>query len=284
MQQEVSREGMVSKEPLQDAGEIRPLSHKEAGVLARAELERFLALVESLTDEEWNRPTACTLWNVQEIVAHQAGACAGYARWSEFKRQFGAMGKKREGQLTVDAMNEVQVGDRAGASPAELIAELREVGPKAIGTRQRLPWLLRALVIPFGPPLGTVNLAYLTDLIYSRDMWSHRLDICQATGREMVLSPKHDGRIVELIVRDLAKTLPRALDGASIVLNLVGPAGGTWRIGESSEPEATIRMDALDFCLLASGRMAPEEAIALAAIEGDHVLARRTLENAVVPF
>ena len=49
--------------------------------------ERFLALVTSLSEDEWEKPTACPLWNVRQILAHVTGAAASYARWSEFKRQ-----------------------------------------------------------------------------------------------------------------------------------------------------------------------------------------------------
>src|SRR5712671_5886310 len=91
-----------------------------------------------------------------------------------------------------DALNQIQVDDRGAATPADLLAELREVGPRAIATRKRLPAIVRAMRLPL-PLLGVVPLGYLTDLIYTRDMWMHRLDICRVTGREMVQTPRHDG-------------------------------------------------------------------------------------------
>jgi len=45
-------------------------------------------------------------------------------------------------------MNQIQVDDRASATPAALIDELQWVGPRAIATRARLPILLRALRVP----------------------------------------------------------------------------------------------------------------------------------------
>jgi hypothetical protein len=59
-----------------------------------------------------------------------------------------------------------------------------------------------------------VPLDYLIDLIYTRDMWMHRLDICRATGREMVQTPQHDGRITTLVVRDLARKHTPKLAGS----------------------------------------------------------------------
>ena len=47
-----------------------------------------LGIVASLSDEDWGKPTACTLWSVKDVLAHQAGASAGHASWHEFKRQY----------------------------------------------------------------------------------------------------------------------------------------------------------------------------------------------------
>jgi hypothetical protein len=66
---------------------IPPLPHSEAVAMARLELERFLALVISLSDDDWEKPTVCPLWNVKQILAHVTGAAASHASWSEFKRQ-----------------------------------------------------------------------------------------------------------------------------------------------------------------------------------------------------
>ncbi|HCP73688.1 MAG TPA: hypothetical protein DIU08_03505, partial [Ktedonobacter sp.] len=71
---------------LVQARAIPPLSHREAMGMATIELERFLALVTSLSEDEWEKPTACPRWNVRQMLAHVTGAAASYARWSEFKR------------------------------------------------------------------------------------------------------------------------------------------------------------------------------------------------------
>jgi hypothetical protein len=186
----------------------------------------------------------------------------------------------------VDALNQIQIEDRAGASPAELMAELEQVGPKAIATRQGLPLLLRALRVPFGPPLGFVRVDYLTDLIYPRDTWCHRLDICRATGREMILTAEHDGRIMALVMRELAAKIKRELKGITVGYELTGPAGGYWRVGSNGQQSVTIRMNMLDFSRLTSGRLTPDEvrSQSLADISGDAELASRVLDHTTVPY
>jgi uncharacterized protein (TIGR03083 family) len=267
-----------------DAAGIPALGHAEAGAVARAELERFLDVVEALSGDDWQQPTDCTEWTVGDILAHQAGAYAGFTSWREFKRQMSA--KPAPGQMQVDALNARQIADRAGHSPAQLIAELREAGPKGIRTRQRLPWLLRKLRVPFGPPLGTVAVEYLTDLIYPRDTWMHRVDICRAAGQRFVQNAEHDGRITALVVRDLARKLHGRLSGQSVIFDLSGVAGGRYYIGSTDEPSAVIHMDVLEFHRLASDRISPEEAFAggLLTISGDRSFADKVLAQTSVPY
>ena len=276
----------VVRPALVQARAIPPLSHHEAMDMATLELERFLALVTALSDDEWEKPTACTLWNVRQILAHVTGAAASYARWSEFKRQnsFKVQRPHRASGLSfLESLNQIQVDDRASATPAALIDELQTVGPRAIATRTRLPVLLRALRVPL-PALGIVPVGYLTDLIYTRDMWMHRLDLCRATGREMVLTPQHDGRIVALVMRDVARKLAAPLRKKSMVYHLSGRVGGTWQLGAAVPPSATLHLDVLDFNLLASGRLTPEEAWSRVSLEGDTALAREALNHTNVPY
>src|SRR5260370_39584501 len=104
-------------------------------------------------------------------------------------------------------MNQIRVDDRTIATPAELIAELREVGPRAIATRKRLPAIVRAVRLPL-PLLGVAPIGYVTDLLSTRVMWIHRLDNCPATSREMGQTRRHHGATTTLLVPDRARKLP----------------------------------------------------------------------------
>jgi hypothetical protein len=72
---------------IDDAQIIASVRHREAARLAQAELERFAAVVEPLADDDRDRPTACPLWNVRQLVAHVTGAAAAFTSWSLFRRQ-----------------------------------------------------------------------------------------------------------------------------------------------------------------------------------------------------
>lgn len=272
-----------------DAHAIPGLSHREATALARIELDRVLRLLQDLEPEDWSKPTACSRWSVREIVAHLVAFADAYSDFAEFRRQGSSRAAQRyrkAGLGRLDAMNQIGVDDRANLTPRQVIAQLQERGPRAIRTRDRLPAALRHLLLPLGkitPELGHIWLpiGYLTDTVLTRDMWMHRLDVSRATGKEMLLTSEHDGRITALVVRDLARALAPKLS-TGVVFTLTGPAGGSWRIGR--ETRATVHVDALTFHLLASGRLPLQEVRTHVSIEGDAGVAERALESTSAPY
>ena len=237
----------------------------EAHSLLQTAFERFMRLIESLDPEDWSKPTACTEWDVRAMVAHQAGGYASGSSYREMIRQYSTIPKA--GQLPEDAINILQLSERADKTPAELIAELKQIGAKTIhnwayGFRS-IKWL--AIPHPVG---GFLSLGYLMWITHSRDTWMHRLDICRATGRAFEQTREHDGRINQLVVLDVAKKTSKKLAGQAISLNLGGIAGGTWAIGQGG-PKAELEMDVLDFNIFVSGRFSFDEAMQRAKISGD---------------
>lgn len=219
-----------------------------AGWMAAAEEEyrRLGSLLRSLTGEEWSRPTDCTEWDVRAMVAHLVGAAASNASVREALRQVRLARRVPRSGDFVDKVNEVQVRERAGRTPAELVAELAELAPRAVRARRRIPAPLRAVPVPFGAPLGTRPLGYLLGCIYTRDAWMHRVDISRATGRDLELTADHDGRIVADVVAEWA-----ARHGAPYRVQLTGPAGGSWARGTGGEE---LELDAVEMLRAVSGR------------------------------
>ncbi len=263
-----------------DAVSIPYVTADEAYSLLQTELARFLALVDELDTEDWDKPTACSEWNVRDMLAHQAG---GYANGTGYKEMFRQFSKRpKPGQLPEDAANEFQLQERADKSPAELIAELRRVGPVAAQNWAYRFRFAKLVTIPH-PVAGKFSIRHLMWVTHSRDTWMHRLDICQVTEREFEQTREHDGRIAELVMLDVADTLARKFNGPSLVFELTGIAGGTWKIGKG-EPAATIRMDVLEFNIFASGRYTYDEARPMATITGDIVAAEEALKNILVVY
>lgn len=223
-----------------------PMRHADWMHAAAEEYRRLLALLRDLDDAEWRVPTDCDGWDVHAMVAHLNGAAASNASLREFGRQSRLGRRARPGDDLIDGINEVQVGERADRTPAELIEELGELAPRAVRARARIPAPLRALPVPFGPPLGTKPLGYLMDRSYTRDAWLHRVDLSRATDRHLQLTADHDGRIIADVVAEWAK-----LHGQPFELSLTGPAGGRWRRGQRGE---ALEVDAVEFCRILSGR------------------------------
>jgi uncharacterized protein (TIGR03083 family) len=271
----------------QCASGVPPLAHEEAAHMARVELERFLTFLESLTATDWQRPTACTLWNVREVVAHVTGATHSWTSWKALIRDYGnplpLRPYQKRGMNILDATNQYAVDRRAGGQPADLITELRHIGPQAIAMREGLPALVRNLKLPI-PTLGFVPVHILTDLIYTRDMWVHRLDICRAIGREMEIDPAQDGRLLALVMRDLDARLRKAL-ATSVVYHVSGAFPAIWSVGPDGPAGAQLEIDAFDLVWMGAGRLRADEMWTDGSVQwsGDQALAERALEETRFP-
>ncbi len=118
-----------------EARDIPPLTREEIDRAAERELAAFVGLLESLEGDEWERPTACDLWNVRDVVGHQGGHVqAGMGlrgMFSQFSPRLSKPYKKR-GMNTLDAMNQAQVDLRRDWPTERLVAEIREGTPRAM--------------------------------------------------------------------------------------------------------------------------------------------------------
>jgi uncharacterized protein (TIGR03083 family) len=226
------------------------ITRPEARVIAREEWVRFAEGAASLTAREWTMPTDCAAWNVRQMVLHVLGSGHAQASPREFARQLRKglpLNKQIDSQHWVDGMNELQIRERDHLANDAIVADLRDIGPKAVRGRWRTPLPVRHLPVPFGPPVGWVPLKYLLDVGFTRDVWCHRIDLHHAIGRPMRLSSDHDGRLVADIVLEWA-----ALHGRPFELVLDGPAGGKFTQGVGGE---RVELDALDFVRVISGRL-----------------------------
>lgn len=268
---------------IQEGIHIPGLTHQEAVEIAAEELRRFQALIEGLEDDDWKQQTACALWTVKDIVAHQAAHVSSVTSVGAFMSQANPLVMhpyRKNGMNMLDAMNQAQVDLRHQYTSEQLISEIRETTQRSLQGRDHLPAFVRSLVLPMPGFDQPKSLGYLFDVIYTRDMWMHRIDICHATGRKMLIDLNHDGRIVALAVKDLAEKSKYGLHGRAAVLKLTGAAGGSYRIGGNVAPTATIEMDVLTFAVLTSGREKAANLLtsARAVISGDSTFGKTILD------
>lgn len=239
-----------------DVTTIVPIARPEATELARTEVARFAEALEALDPDDWARPTANTLWDVRAMAGHVLGMTETFTGFRRLARDMRAGSKRKGDGPSVDGLTAHQVDITAGLSTDELIARLRAAGPANARWRARRRLLRLAPLKEEVPGSGTETwkLGYLFDTILTRDTWMHRSDLAEATGRPMELTADHDGRIVADAVAEWARR-----HGAPFVLELTGPAGGSFVGGSGGDGDGNgehIRMDAVEMCRILSGRPA----------------------------
>ena len=230
------------------------LAYAEWMARADVEYQRLQEQLGGLGSSDWAAPTDCAGWDVRDVVAHLSGAAASNASLLELARQARRGAKLLPGRDGVDQMNAAQVEARADWPASRVLADFAANAERGLRARRRIPGPVRALRIPFGPPLGTQRLDYLMGRIYTRDAWMHRVDIHRATGAPLVLDAEHDGAIVGDVVAEWARGMR-----TGFTLRLAGPAGGSWRrdaSGEDRQPGNTpaYELDAVEVARALSGR------------------------------
>lgn len=237
-----------------DPTSITPFGHTEAMQLQADELEITLRLLRTLTPEEWASQTDCPDWDVRAMYLHVLGACEAGASMRENVHQLVRARKHRKehGGPLEAGLSHVQVAERAELSAAALVERLATVAPRCVKGRRRTPGLMRnhATMAIDGPVHETWKLGYLVDTIYLRDLWMHRVDTCHALGRPMELTAAHDGRIVAEVVAEWARR-----HGRPFVLELTGPAGGSFARDPEHPDTERISLDAVEFCRTIGGRV-----------------------------
>ena len=232
-----------------ELGQIRRIDHRDAMTIAETEVTRLLDVVDRLDDNDWSRPTDCTGWDVHALLSHVVGAMEANARLREFVHQFrvASTAAKRSGRPMIDEMTAEQVRTHVSCPPAEMRERMHALAARAVAGRRRIPAPMRAMPFKPGAPIeGRWTFGYLVDTILNRDNWMHRVDLTRATGRELVLTAGHDGRIVADVVAEWARGHAQPF---SLVLD--GPAGGTFVHGSGGEE---LHLDAVEFCRSLSGR------------------------------
>lgn len=240
---------------------VRPapgLDHETALRQAETAYRRFAELAAEIPPSGWDLPTDCDLWTVRDLVGHVVGAMRAAASLRELVSQQREISARAgsEGLDETAMMTRVQVERTAALDHASLVAECHAlVGPAARG-RGRLPGLLRrraSITVHMGELHERWTLGYLLDVVLTRDAWLHRVDLARALGRDLLLTPEHDGAVVADVVADWLRRHGRPVD-----LTLTGPAGGHWRVAGPAEPgdvPEVVEMDAVEFCRTLSGRV-----------------------------
>ncbi len=230
---------------------VRPqLQRPESMRLAATEYKRFADVVAGLSDDDWAKPTDCPDWTVRQMVSHVIGMAELAASPLEQRRQE-KLAKSHVAEKPIDALTSVQVQKHQDRAPAELVRLAGVAGRRGARGRRFAPWFIRRSRFHEPQSVNGVEefwaIGFLTDVILTRDTWMHRIDLSRATGRDVILTREHDGRIVADVVAEWTHR-----HGQPFTLVLDGPAGGTFTEG-SGGPH--LQLDAVEFCRTLSGRI-----------------------------
>lgn len=246
------------RDTARDIATITPISrHTDAREVAAAAYDQLLTLLRTLSAADWTAPTECAPWDVAAMVGHLIGAGRSNASVREFARQqiHGGRHRNEYGGNSMDAYNALQIRDQADLTPAQRIAALAAIAPKAIAGRMRWSPVMSLVNAPIDQSGSTAagmpvreNGAHLYDVIYTRDVWLHTIDIARATGRAPDLTAPCNARILDDVVAEWARRHGRPFE-----LVLTGRAGGSYRQGEGGEH---LDLDAVEFARILSGRAA----------------------------
>lgn len=251
-----------------------------------AEHHEVLGVVRTLTAAEWNAPSDCAGWRVQDVVAHLANT---------FRMAVdpGSLPEAVPGDI--EATQAVYAEAHRAWSPAEVVADYEDMATKAIemcARFQRPEFAEAEFPMDNG---GRYPLHFLPDA-FTFDHFCHlRNDILRPQGPIDRPVPAPDEVRVGVTVNWMLVGLPQMSGGplqsaavAPTGLRLTGPGGGEWTLhhrraeglvtvaeGLSDDVRATVTSSALDFVSWATRRRPWQDSV---RIEGDQALASGILD------
>jgi len=225
------------------------LDRETAMRLAATEYQRFLDQIRTLDGTDWAAPTDCPAWDVRAMATHNLGMAVMASSFREMVRQ--NMKATKRGGVFIDALTGLQVEERSTMTPDRIVRAYAGIVELAARGRRRRSVAMARVPMPVTETLNGVEerwtFGFLYDTVLTRDMWMHRVDTAQATGRALALTAEHDGLLVADVVAEWASR-----HGRPYTLHLTGPAGGTWSHAAGG-PE--LELDAIEFCRAVSHRL-----------------------------
>ncbi|HEX5575672.1 MAG TPA: maleylpyruvate isomerase family mycothiol-dependent enzyme [Gemmatimonadales bacterium] len=257
----------------------------------------LMTLLRGLATKDWNRPTACTLWSVKDIVAHLLDSCL---RRLSFGRD----------------RNE-STPNRSIASYTDLVAYLNRLNAEWIAATRRLsPRLLMGLIDWAEPQLHQ----YLKSLdphetaVFGvawagedrsptwfdigreyTERWLHQQQIREAVGAPGLTARQWLSPALDIFVRALPFSYRGVVADANtrVEVQIGGEAGGTWTlvhssegwqlfVGAASDPATVVSLDQDAAWKLFSKALPPDEARREITITGDSRLGQPFLKTLAV--
>lgn len=250
----------------------------------------LVALLKSLSANDWQKSTVCSNWSVKDVALHLLGG------------EIGNLSRRRDGNVSKASINNwnelvtfindwnqswVSAADRI--SPRLLIDLLELVGSQMCEYFQGLdPFSMGGAVSWVGSEPAPVWLDLAREYT---ERWHHQQHIRDAVGKPGLKQPKYFSPVLESFIRALPRTYHETIadENTSVTVTITGQSGGRWSIlrkdmdwnlysGAPAEPNAEVIIDQeIAWRLFTRGisqNLAREQAI----IKGNHTLGPKVLE------
>jgi uncharacterized protein (TIGR03084 family) len=216
----------------------------------REQQDELSALLDSIDEDDWARPSACEGWSVADVVLHlvQTNEMAIASASGTLPA---VTSIPDPGSIDVGA--DAAVARERGVAPSVLLARWHELADRLCETllacepSARVQWVAGTLA---ARTLATTRLA---------ETWIHTGDVFHAFPEVPVPPPAERLRHIARLAH---RTLPYAFGQAGltmageVALRLTGPGGETWSFGPDDAP-TTITGDGVELCRVASRRVSP---------------------------
>ena len=236
---------------------------KQAMAALGDERAMVLDLIGGLTANEWDAPSDCAGWRVQDVIAHMSAVYKSIAG--------GPVATDDDHPGDAERGADAGVNERRGWSSAEVAAEYREWSDKglaALAAMNEEP--MASTVIPLGN-LGEHPMHILANALVFDHYCHLRWDMLRPNGPlDRPALPTDEQRmapILEWMLGGLPQMCAAGLTMVDRPLHLVfeGPAGGTWTMapgdpfvtltaGAHADAAATITSTAHDFVCWGTAR------------------------------
>ncbi len=253
-------------------------------------LEALIELLNSLSDDDWQKATVCKGWSVKDIAAHLLGGDVSILSRKRDQYLFSGDPIKEWDELValINHLNAVWVQATARLSPRLLTDLLRFTGEQVCECFKTLdPQVL-------GDPVnwaGSDGAPVWLDLAREyTERWHHQQQIRDAVGKAGMTERKFFAPVLDAFIRALPHTYRKveAASGTLITLRVTGDAGGRWSLLRENqewnlyvdadvEPQAEVIIDQDTAWRLFTKGVSQEAALRTAKIRGDEALAHHAL-------
>jgi uncharacterized protein (TIGR03083 family) len=198
----------------------------------------LIELLESLSVEDWRRPTLAPAWNVKQVAAHLLDTALrrlSFGRDGE-QRQRQAIRSERDIVDLVNGLNAQGVSVYGGLSPRVLISLLRIPCRDLHAYLSTLdPMAPAAIAVSWAGEVQSPNWFDIAREFTER--WHHQAQIRLAVDRPGIMTPRLYTPVLACFMRALPHAYRdlTALPGQVVEVRISGDSGGAWSIRRDAD-------------------------------------------------